>query len=348
MYIPCSIDQALKNGRGQCPVCKSQVVNSSSFTPHYFRIYPSASESHDNQECINLKAKLAEANLRIATLSLEVSDTKNALNSSHQEQKTLSSKLKEANATAERTTKVTERLKEDIERIKRAKDDCHKRADKLKYLNQTLTSNLKESENLCQSLREQLVIQDVSSDSQGALNSVPSISGSLPLTQASQKDYLDLKKSYQELVIRERLATKKLADLAIQGKDSEDIENLANTQRVYKQLNEALTKLLKTTNNANQLKHEKKDILNEKKALQEKYNAANVDLKRLQLAEKIWTQNTSHLQDIIKRMSEDLFKLETLNQDCATDNNKLKERIKSLTESLAVSKKRLWNIEKKG
>jgi len=205
-----------------------------------------------------LKAKLAEANLRIATLSLEVSDTKNALNSSHQEQKTLSSKLKEANATAERTTKVTERLKEDIERIKRAKDDCHKRADKLKYLNQTLTSNLKESENLCQSLREQLVIQDVSSDSQGALNSVPSISGSLPLTQASQKDYLDLKKSYQELVIRERLATKKLADLAIQGKDSEDIENLANTQRVYKQLNEALTKLLKTTNNANQLKHEKK------------------------------------------------------------------------------------------
>jgi len=92
----------------------------------------------------------------------------------------------------------------------------------------------------------------------------------------------------------------------------------------------------------------KKDILNEKKALQEKYNAANVDLKRLQLAEKIWTQNTSHLQDIIKRMREDLFKLETLNQDCATDNNKLKERIKSLTESLAVSKKDYGILKRKG
>lgn len=109
-----------------------------------------------------------------------------------------------------------------------------------------------------------------------------------------------------------------------------------------------MTKLLKTTNNANQLKHEKKDILSEKKALQEKYNAANVDLKRLQLAERIWTQNTSHLQDIIKRKNESLFELETLNQDCAADNNNLREKIKSLTESLAVSKKDYGILKRKG
>lgn len=336
-FYPTSIDRALSSGRGQCPVCKSQIVSGSSFTPLYFRIYPSKSENRDNQECINLKKKLAEANQKIATLQLDLSDTKSTLNTSRQAQNATSSQLKETKISLEKSTKSMEKLKKDIEHVKRAKDECYKRNDKLKATNQNLANNLKASESLCQTLREQLASRDAQLDSLTVLDNAVSPADDSKTIQVSQKGYLDLKKNYQNLVIREKLVEKKLTDLTLQQEGSNYTENLVNTQRLYKQLTEALAKEIKLTNVANQIKQEKKDALNEKKALQEKFNGAIRDLKRLQQTEEIWTANTRHLQDVIKKGEQDILELKKLHQDYITERTSLKQSAKSLNESLAAS-----------
>ncbi|KAF1802124.1 hypothetical protein V8B55DRAFT_1351895 [Mucor lusitanicus] len=281
MFDKGCIDQALVHGRDVCPVCK---LSSQGLwgEPQYRRIYPSKSENPDMKECIDLKKRLAEANHKISILQSDLSDTKSTLNFSRQEQNATSSRLKEAKESLENATKSVERLKKDVENLKRAKDDCFKRNDKLKHSNQTLTGNLKKSESLCQTLREQLASMDASSDNQGIQGSTASSSSDSQEGQVPQKDYLDLKKSYQDLVIRERLVEKKLTDLTLKQEGSNYTENLEHTQRIYKQLTEALSNEKRLNSLVNQLKHEKKDIVNEKKSLQERFNGAIKDLKRLQ------------------------------------------------------------------
>ncbi|KAL9547158.1 hypothetical protein MBANPS3_006300 [Mucor bainieri] len=332
------IDQALSSGHGRCPVCSAQIVGSS-FTPSYFRIYPSKSENLDNQECINLKKTLIEANQKITKLQRDLSNTKSALGTSRQEQKATSSQLKETKALLENATKSAEKLKKDVDNIKRAKDECFKRNEKLKNSNQALVGNLKISENLCQTLREQLVsVETLPEDGQGVLsNAVPS-SSDLQTSQVSQNDYLGLKKNYQDLIIRERLVEKKLTDITLQQEGSSYTQNLETTQKLYKQLAEALSNEKKLISTTNQLKHEKKDIVNEKKTLQERLNGALKDLKRLQEAEKLWTTNTLHLQDIINQKEKVISDLRKVNQDCTAEIKSLKEMVKSLSESLAASK----------
>lgn len=130
---------------------------------------------------------------------------------------------------------------------------------------------------------------------------------------------------------KERLVEKKQTDLTLQQEGSSHTENLVNTQRLCKQLTDALAKEIKLTDIANQIKQEKKNIMNEKKTLQERFNGATRDLKRTQQAEEIWTANTCHLQDVIKQREQDILELQKLNQNYTAENTDLKEKVEFLT-----------------
>ncbi|KAI8638774.1 hypothetical protein BD408DRAFT_12984 [Parasitella parasitica] len=318
------IDDFRSRGCRDCPICKKSPLNNSFLKPDYVRIYPSQNENRDTPECIKLKKELAKAHQISESLEKNLSDTKIALTSSRQEHEAVLTKFQKTKESLEKTSKSLSKQKAENDRLKRAKDDCFTKNDKLKLTNQVLASNLKKSQNLCQTLGEQLKSQDLSED---ATKSKPEDKHA---NQTSRKEHLELKKKYRDLLAREQLVEKKLIDFTLQMQESQTAEILANEQDLYKQLSDALTRENKLLTTTNKIKLEKQTAINEKRALQEKHNKTHFDNQKLQAAERTWLADNRNLQDKLKIAYDNLTKM----QPYANENQNLKEKVKTLTESL--------------
>lgn len=324
----------MNNGQSKCPLCNASVIpivfgrsRSGSSNFGFQQIYPSKGNNDDeSEECTKLKNELDEAKQKVASLQSKLNSTENTLNSSRQEHGIALSKL-------EGTVETIARLKMDNEQLKKSNNEYVSSIEKLKTSCQIVANTLSRSPSTNQTPREQLGLQDLFKVGKTVLSVVASDSSNSFVNQTLQRDYLDLKSNYQDAVNRERLAEVKLADLTARLQSSQTAENLQDRQRLQKQLFDTLIEQNTLSNTVTNLNLEKQRLVDEMRAVKEKYNSMIPDYKKLQDTETTWITNNRHLQELLKGSNEDLVKMKALNHDYATEMFGLKEEIKDLREA---------------
>ncbi|KAL9553475.1 hypothetical protein MBANPS3_003269 [Mucor bainieri] len=322
-----TIDLAFQGFANRCPVCNVAIDVSSRTALHWIRIYPSKANRVESEEQAKMKRELDDANQKLASLQSKLTTTENTLDSSRQEHGIALSKL-------ESTVNTMTQLKMDNEQLKKSNNDYLSSIEKLKTSYQIVANSFTRSPNATQNPGEQqFSFQDLFKVGKTVLNVVSSDPSNSFVNQTLQRDYLDLKAKYQDVVNREQLAQMKLADLNARLQRSQAAENSQDRQRLQKQLFDALIEQNRLSSTVTNLNLEKQRLLSEKRATQEKYNTMLSDHKKLQDAETTWIANNRHLQELLKASNEDLVKIKALNHDHATEMIGLKEEIKALRET---------------
>lgn len=110
---------------------------------------------------------------------------------------------------------------------------------------------------------------------------------------------------------------------------------MANIQCLYKQLSDSLTRENKLSANITNIKLEKQGLIGEKRALQKKYDTANSNIQKLNDYVDKQLVDYRNMEKKLKSICDSNIALKLLNQNWTTENhNNLKEKIKSLNESL--------------
>ncbi|GAN05143.1 hypothetical protein MAM1_0083d04612 [Mucor ambiguus] len=323
------IDSALRGFRSRCPVCATAAVETFNRAPAvpWIKLYPSKGDRDESDEQVKMKNDLDEANQKLASLQSKLTRTEDTLDSSRQEHgNTLS--------TLERTLSTINQLNQDNEQLKKSNNDYLSSIEKLKTSYQIIANSSTSSSSLNEAPGEQqFSLQDLLKVGKTVLDAASLDSINSLANQALQRDYLDLKAKYQDMANREQLTGVKVADLTAQLQRSQTAENSQDRERLQKQLFGALIEKSVLSNAVTNLNLEKQRLLDEKRVIQEKWNAMLPDHKKLQDAETAWITNNLYLQELLKASNEDLVKMKALNHDYATEILGLKEEVRALRET---------------
>ncbi|KAL7336149.1 hypothetical protein PS15p_201513 [Mucor circinelloides] len=178
-----------------------------------------------------------------------------------------------------------------------------------------------------------------------------------------EKEYLDLQKSFNDLLAKQSIINSKYIEIAISGTPNpeeirshiQDLERqltvskaredklFADVKRLAKKKADIYTEKQKLLAEKQKISNDKKRIMNENQHLQGKLSSTNEDVSKLKEYKANWVAENKSLQEQLKNARENVSKLQEYKQNWIAENRTLHQNLKVSKENI----KNLQNTQKK-
>lgn len=307
-----------------------------------------------------LKKNLVEANHKIIALQSELSSTKDKLSQSRINHEDALVQVRDEKGILMATIKSMEALKTDYQQVIDAKNSYSSELDSIKLCNQTLISKLQECQKSykaaelelksyrsrkekCNSCEKKPFNNNSNNNNNRSVNN----SNYIPENQNFQTKYFDLQKQHRDLLTKEQILEKKFVELTLKVNSSSSIAEASNTTPYFyhleKQLADTKTRENRLLTDVSKLKQIKDRVIKEKRYLQDKYNATNMQLKKVQFDKETWLAEIKALQEKLKASDGSIALLQEIKSNWENENRSMQEKLKFSMENI----KKLQELKQK-
>lgn len=304
-----------------------------------------------------LKKSLVEANHKIIALQSELSSTKDKLSQSRINHENALVQVRDEKGILMATIESMETLKTDYQQVMDAKNNYSTELDSIKLCNQTLTSKLQECQKSYKaaelelrsyrSRKEKFNSCETKPFNNNGINRSANNSNYVPENQNFQTKYFDLQKQHRDLLTKEQILEKRFVELTLKVDSSTSIAETSNTTPYFyhleKQLADTKTRENRLLTDVSKLKQIKDRVIKEKRYLQDKYNATNIQLKKVQVGKETWLAEIKALQEKLKASDDSIALLQEIRSNWENENRSMQEKLKISMENI----KKLQELKQK-
>lgn len=309
-----------------CPLCRKS-IDGSQTGRLCTRIYLSTESDDNPSECLQLKKSLATTKIVIDDFQEQLAIAENNLIVARRDYNDL------LQSTNEKKYDM-ENLKQELAQVKTGYlEELHLKSEyigkviDLTSSNKTLTNELEDLKKKNTSLEKDLKFQQEKNSQ-------------ILKKHNYENDYFSLKRSFNDLVVKQDILQSKFIDLSIAGTPKED-EIKSHIQNLEKQLVDSKTKETKSLADIKKMSkknqnviNDKKRIIDEKQKLEKKFSMINEYATKLKEYKKNWVNENRNLHEQLKTARENLSKLQQFKENWIAENRSLHEKLKSSKENI--------------